>query len=143
MLLNFSQEVIGCFFSSCRSSWPNQQGDPKLPKARRTLMRMTKSKSVHLMFLLALYAPTWIDAAFSTCLFKAQQFGLFCRSNHTLVIRMTCQRKIYGCHCFLFMFLGHVLFSPVLEVLCFVLAVCIDKIPFTHITHTSKLSHEC
>jgi len=30
-------------------------------------------------------ALTWIDETFSTCLFKAQQFGLFCRNDHTFI----------------------------------------------------------
>lgn len=50
-------------------------------------------------------APARIHKTFSTCLFKAQQFGLFCRNGHTLVIQIICERKMYGWHCLLFMFL--------------------------------------
>lgn len=53
---------------------------------------------------LILKAPTWIYKPFSTCLFKAQQFGLFCRGSHALANQIICERKMYGWHCLLFMF---------------------------------------
>lgn len=46
-----------------------------------------------------------IHKTFSTCLFKAQQFGLFCRNGHILVNKVICESQMYGWLSLLFMFL--------------------------------------
>lgn len=87
---------------SFRSSWPDQQGDPNLPRARRTSMKTTKACPTAVPWTTNM--PMWICKTFSTCLFKAQPFGLFCSNSHVLAVLLSGSR-IYGWHCLLFMFL--------------------------------------
>lgn len=98
----FSVKLIPLPFSF-RSSWPGQQGDPNLPRARRTLMKTTKADACPADVPLTLNTPTWISKTFSTCLFKARQFG-FCSNSRPLAVQL-CGSRVYGWHCLLFMFL--------------------------------------
>lgn len=88
---------------SFRSSWPDQRGDPNLPRARRTLMKTTEADACPADVPLTPNTPTWISKTFSTCLFKARQFG-FCSNSHPLAVQL-CGSRVYGWHCLLFMFL--------------------------------------
>lgn len=72
---------------SSRSSWPDQQGDPNLPRARRTLMKTTEADACPAAVPLTPNTLMWICKTFSTCLFKARQFG-FCSNSHQLAVQL-------------------------------------------------------
>lgn len=108
ILLVFHSEndrLVFFFFSPFRSSWPNQPEDPNLLRAGKTSMRTIERDAVQLTLLQRRNALPWIHKTFSTCLFKAQQFGLFCRNGHILVNKVICESQMYGWHSLLFMFL--------------------------------------
>lgn len=102
VLLGFSVKLMPLLFSF-RSSWPDQRGDPNLPRARRTLMKTTEAHACPADVPLTPNTPTWISKTFSTCLFKARQFG-FCSNSRPLAVQL-CGSRVYGWHCLLFMFL--------------------------------------
>lgn len=89
-----------CF--SFRSSWPGRQEDPNLPRARRISMTMTKACPPAVPWTTNM--STWISETFSTRLFKAWPFGLFCRNSHQLAVQL-CGSRTYQWQCLLFMFL--------------------------------------
>lgn len=51
LLIEDWHDWLNATFSPFRSSWPNQQGDPNLPRAKRTSMRTIKSDAVQRMLL--------------------------------------------------------------------------------------------
>lgn len=62
------------FAFSFRSSWPGQPGDPNLPRARRTLMKMTKAGP-----------PLFLEPRTCQCGF----------ANHFLLVYLKLDRSIY------------------------------------------------